>query len=160
MACLGGCCVGKKRREKLHGGPGRHIRRPEHPGMSKKKEADKQPRRAKSRKRRWMRAGTRDKGTLPQERAGGLEGWRAGGLESLHLQCRPFPGGASQGASRHAGSESHGGEWDPSRGRWTVAWVPTAQALLARQRPLHAEPHGRPTCRATSKAGQQPTGSA
>lgn len=95
-ACWGGSCVGEKRGQELDRGPGVDIRSPRGPGHVKEM-PDKQPAEQREpRKRPWGRAGTEDKGIVPQG-----AGWRRRVAASAPAQD-PFPGHAPQGAPRRA----------------------------------------------------------
>lgn len=112
-AYWGGYCVGKRKREKLGGGPGRNIRSPEYVGISKEGQTRSRPEEGPETafERREGR-GTKDKGMLPV----------AASASAFASAYDPFPGRASQGTStRLAESESHvgvdvGGEQARRRG--------------------------------------------
>lgn len=99
---LGGCCVGRERREKLELRSGKTHKEP-------RVEISKRPQtsstRLESRKRPWERGDSGQRGSTPGA------GWGRGVAASA---C-PIPGLASQGASGPAQSVSHMSEWKSSR---------------------------------------------
>lgn len=92
-------CVGKRKREKLGGGPGRNIRSPEYVGISKEGQTSSRPEQGPETAFK-RRAGIEDKGMLPV----------AASASASASAYDPFPGRASQGTStRPAETEPHVG---------------------------------------------------